>query len=165
MKIFGFITNPVKKRVGAVNDKTSEYLRNQMGKLGHKWRLAGRIRLINRFAVKHPKATFGFTTGFLTLMLLITLYTGATPDDDLRMNDIVDVGTTASTYSTLQERKKVESHYISSLAQKAIVLKSQVDSLNNKKPKSPQDSALLISKAQELHFILTRLNKTNHDKD
>ena len=52
------------------------WLQPKLGKAGERLRLAGRIRLANIWARKHPKRTFACVTGILSLLLVCSLVTG-----------------------------------------------------------------------------------------
>ena len=49
------------------------WLQPKLGKAGERLRLAGRIRLANIWARKHPKRTFACVTGTLSLLLVCSL--------------------------------------------------------------------------------------------
>ena len=49
------------------------WLQPKLGVIGTRYRLAARIRLANRWAAKHPKATFAGVTGTLLLLLVSTV--------------------------------------------------------------------------------------------
>ena len=49
------------------------WLQPKLGVIGTRYRLAARIRLANRWAAKHPKATFTGVAGTLLLLLVSTV--------------------------------------------------------------------------------------------
>ena len=49
------------------------WLQPRLGAIGTRYRLAARIRLANRWAAKHPKATFAGVAGTLLLLLVSTV--------------------------------------------------------------------------------------------
>ena len=49
------------------------WLQPRLGAIGTRYRLSARIRLANRWAAKHPKATFAGVTGTLLLLLVSTV--------------------------------------------------------------------------------------------
>ena len=49
------------------------WLKPKLGAIGIKYRLAGRIRLANIWARKHPRRTFAYVTGSLLLVLVANI--------------------------------------------------------------------------------------------
>ena len=49
------------------------WLQPKLGAIGIKYRLAGRIRLANIWARKHPRRTFAYVTGSLLLVLVANI--------------------------------------------------------------------------------------------
>ena len=49
------------------------WLQPKLGVIGTRYRLSARIRLVNRWAAKHPKTTFAGVAGTLLLLLVSTV--------------------------------------------------------------------------------------------
>mgnify|MGYP000174645999 CR=1 FL=1 len=139
------------------------WLQPKLGKAGERLRLAGRIRLANIWARKHPKRTFACVTGVLSLLLVCSLVTGrgSSNRDSMvkpEINGIASMEPLFQGFRTIQSNKGL--HRITMLE----LADSGLDSLIAIRRKSHGDSLRIVRQYRRLENIVKFINnKEGHD--
>ena len=110
------------------------WLQPKLGKAGERLRLAGRIRLANIWARKHPKRTFACVTG--------TLFQG---------------------FRTIQSNKGLHRVTMLELADSGRAIRRELDSLIAMPRKTHGDSLRIVRQYRKLENIVKFINNGEHD--
>lgn len=149
-----------------------EWLRPKLGSLGYRYRLAGRIRLANVWARKHPKRTFGYVTGSLLFLLAVNIaldnrivpqsevnfrYTGPNESSSIALVDPMFEG-----FRTIQANKTAHRGSLVKLVAKGQALHEELDSLIALPHKTHMDSIHIIRNYRKLESIVKSLKNNDH---
>ena len=133
------------------------WLQPKLGAVGTRYRLAGRIRLANIWARKHPKRTFAYVTGSLFFLLASTVIIDSMTLSDQREPDVSSIAQLEPIFSgfrTIQANKSV--HRTTQL------LREKLDSLIAIPHKSHQDSIHIVQSYNRLESIVKSLKNNDH---
>ena len=142
------------------------WLQPKLGKAGERLRLAGRIRLANIWARKHPKRTFACVTGVLSLLLVCSLVTGNDRPDNVDEQDISAIASMEPLFQgfrTIQSNKGLHRATIQELADSGRAIRQELDSLIAMPKKSHGDSLRIVRQYRRLENIVKFINNGEHD--
>lgn len=162
------------------------WLQPKLGAIGIKYRLAGRIRLANIWARKHPKRTFAYVTGSLLLVLVANIAVDSLfanpnePNEPNELNELNELsaqsGKTNSNelsaiapvdpmlegFRTIQANKTVHRSTLMDLTAKGQLLHEELDSLIALPHKTHADSMHIIQSYRQLESIVKSLKNNDH---
>lgn len=143
------------------------WLQPKLGKAGERLRLAGRIRLANIWARRHPKRTFACVTGILSLLLVCSLVTGNDkPDnaDEQGISAIASMEPLFQGFRTIQSNKGLHRVTMLELADSGRAIRRELDSLIAMPRKSHGDSLRIVRQYRRLENIVKFINNNGeHD--
>lgn len=145
------------------------WLQPKLGKAGERLRLAGRIRLANIWARKHPKRTFACVTGVLSLLLVCSLVTGRGSSNRDSMvkpdiNGIASMEPLFQGFRTIQSNKGLHRATIQELADSGRAIRRELDSLIAMPRKTHGDSLRIVRQYKRLENIVKFINNNGeHD--
>lgn len=145
------------------------WLQPKLGKAGERLRLAGRIRLANIWARKHPKRTFACVTGVLSLLLVCSLVTGrgSSNRDSMVKPDINGIASMEALFQgfrTIQSNKGLHRVTMLELADSGRAIRRELDSLIAMPRKTHGDSLRIVRQYRRLENIVKFINnKEGHD--
>lgn len=144
------------------------WLQPKLGKAGERLRLAGRIRLANIWARKHPKRTFVCVTGILSLLLVCSLVTERdSPEKDCiikpDINGIASMEPLFQGFRTIQSNKGLHRVTMLELADSGRAIRRELDSLIAMPRKSHGDSLRIVRQYRRLENIVKFINNGEHD--
>ena len=145
------------------------WLQPKLGQAGERLRLAGRIRLANIWARKHPKRTFACVTGILSLLLVCSLVTGRDCSNGNSMvkpdiNGIASMEPLFQGFRTIQSNKGLHRVTMLELADSGRAIRRELDSLIAIRRKSHGDSLRIVRQYRRLENIVKFINnKEGHD--
>lgn len=147
------------------HEQIRAWLQPKLGRLGTRYRLAARIRLANRWAMKHPKRTFAYVVGCLTFLLVGTIaldqfYTSKESEPNVSM--IANMEPMFEGFRTIQANKDVHRHTLQDMALKGQVLRYQLDSMIAIPHKSHADSIRIIQSYKQLESIVHSLKNNDN---
>ena len=138
-----------------------------MGKAGERLRLAGRIRLANIWARKHPKRTFACVTGTLSLLLVCSLITDNNRPDNADAHDISTIASMEPLFQgfrAIQSNKGLHRVTMLELADSGRAIRRELDSLIAIRRKSHGDSLRIVRQYRRLENIVKFINNNGeHD--
>ena len=142
------------------------WLRPRLGKAGERLRLAGRIRLANIWARKHPKRTFACVTGILSFLLVCSLVT-ANDTDNADAHDISAIASMEPLFQgfrAIQSNKGLHRVTMLELADSGRAIRRELDSLIAIRQKSHGDSLRIVRQYRRLENIVKFINNNGeHD--
>ena len=115
------------------------WLQPRLGAIGTRYRLSARIRLANRWAAKHPKATFAGVTG--TLATMEPVFQG---------------------FRTIQANKDIHRSVLTDMTVKGQLLRHELDSMIAIPVKSREDSLQIILKYRQLENIVKSIKNNDN---
>ena len=145
------------------------WLQPKLGKAGERLRLAGRIRLANIWARKHPKRTFACVTGILSLLLVCSLVTGRGSSNGNSMvkpdiNGIASMEPLFQGFHAIQSNKGLHRVTMLELADSGRAIRRELDSLIAIRQKSHGDSLRIVRQYRRLENIVKFINNNGeHD--
>lgn len=145
------------------------WLQPKLGKAGERLRLAGRIRLANIWARKHPKRTFACVTGILSLLLVCSLVTGRGSSNGNSMvkpdiNGIASMKPLFQGFRAIQSNKGLHRVTMLELADSGRAIRRELDSLIAIRQKSHGDSLRIVRQYRRLENIVKFINNNGeHD--
>ena len=144
------------------------WLQPKLGKAGERLRLAGRIRLANIWARKHPKRTFACVTGVLSLLLVCSLVTerGSPEKDNIIVPDINGIASMEPLFQgfrTIQSNKGLHRVTMLELADSGRAIRRELDSLIAMPHKTHGDSLRIVRQYRRLENIVKFINNGEHD--
>lgn len=142
------------------------WLQPKLGKAGERLRLAGRIRLANIWARKHPKRTFACVTGVLSLLLACSLVTGNDRPDNVNEQDIGAIAGMEPLFQgfrTIQSNKGLHRATMLELADSGRAIRRELDSLIAMPRKTHGDSLRIVRQYRRLENIVKFINNGEHD--
>lgn len=144
------------------------WLQPKLGKAGERLRLAGRIRLANIWARKHPKRTFACVTGTLSLLLVCSLVMNNSKPDGT--DNAHGIGAIASMeplfqgFRTIQSNKGLHRATIQELTDSGRAIRRELDSLIAMPRKTHGDSLRIVRQYKRLENIVKFIkNNGEHD--
>lgn len=143
------------------------WLKPKLGKAGERLRLAGRIRLANIWARKHPKRIFACVTGTLSLLLVCSLVMNNSKLDGT--DNAHGIGAIASMeplfqgFRTIQSNKGLHRATMLELADSGRAIRRELDSLIAMPKKSHGDSLRIVRQYRRLENIVKFINNGEHD--
>ncbi len=143
----------------------SGWLRPRLGAVGLRWRLPARIRLVNRWATRHPKKTFCYVTGAL-LMILVADFalTGAMDEkNNPDMEHIANVEPMFRGFRTIQANKDEHRKTVLELAGQGQAIRQELDSMIRIPAKTRDDSISIMRKYGQLEQIVKSLKQNDND--
>ena len=139
------------------------WLQPKLGAVGTKYRLAGRIRLANIWARKHPRRTFAYVTGALFFLLASTVAIDSMTLSDKREPDVaVGLEAVFAGFRTIQANKSIHRSTLTELTQEGQQLREELDSLIAIPRKSHQDSIHIVQSYNRLESIVKSLQNNDH---
>ena len=129
------------------------WLQPKLGKAGERLRLAGRIRLANIWARKHPKRTFACVTGVLSLLLVCSLVTANDKPDNADAHDISTIASMEPLFQgfrTIQSNKGLHRVTMLELTDSGRAIRRELDSLIAISRKSHGDSLRIVRQYRRL---------------
>lgn len=150
----------IKKRGRKISAKvfnqTSRGLSGYFGKWSAGWRIQGRLKLFSRWGKRHPKRLCIYYVAFALVILsvnilfsIISLSHPNTDQDSLGLSQIVN-SSPVSGMTQININREVINATIDEYASTSLLLASRLDSLNNIKEKSREDSIEMVSIYQKL---------------
>lgn len=142
------------------------WLQPKLGKAGERLRLAGRIRLANIWARRHPKRTFACVTGILSLLLVCSLVTGNDKHDNADEQGISAIASMEPLFQgfrTIQSNKGLHRVTMLELADSGRAIQRELDSLIAIRQKSHGDSLRIVRQYRKLENIVKFINNGEHD--
>ena len=143
------------------------WLQPKLGKAGERLRLAGRIRLANIWARKHPKRTFACVTGTLSLLLVCSLFmNNGQPDGTDNAHGIGAIASMEPLFQgfrTIQSNKGLHRVTMLELADSGRAIRQELDSLIAIRRKSHGDSLRIVRQYRRLENIVKFINNGEHD--
>ena len=139
------------------------WLQPKLGAVGTRYRLAGRIRLANIWARKHPRRTFAYVTGSLFFLLASSVAIDSMTLSDKREPDVSSIAQLEPIFAgfrTIQANKSV--HRTTLLTQEGQLLREELDSLIAIPRKSHQDSIHIVQSYNRLESIVKSLQNNDH---
>ena len=141
------------------------WLQPKLGKAGESLRLAGRIRLANIWARKHPKRTFACVTGTLSLLLVCSLIMNNSKPDGT--DNAHGIGVIANMEPLFQGFRTIQSnkglHRATMLEDSGRAIRRELDSLIAMPKKSHGDSLRIVRQYRRLENIVKFINNGEHD--
>ena len=103
----------------------------KLGVIGTRYRLAARIRLANRWAAKHPKATFTGVAGTLLLLLVSTVAidSGNGKQSEPDVSSITNLEPMFQGFRTIQANKDIHRSVLTEMTVKGQLLRHELDSM------------------------------------
>lgn len=144
------------------------WLQPKLGAIGIKYRLAGRIRLANIWARKHPRRTFAYVTGSLLLVLVANIAVDSLFANSNELNKpnelsvIAPVDPMLEGFRTIQANKTVHRGTLMDLTAKGQLLHEELDSLIALPHKTHTDSVHIIQSYRQLESIVKSLKNNDH---
>lgn len=147
------------------------WLQPKLGAIGIKYRLAGRIRLANIWAKKHPRRTFAYVTGSLLLVLVANIAVDSLFAKSNELNEpnelnelcvIVPVDPMLEGFRAIQANKTVHRGTLMDLTAKGQLLHEELDSLIALPHKTHADSVHIIQSYRQLESIVKSLKNNDH---
>ena len=141
------------------------WLQPKLGAIGTKYRLAGRIRLANIWARKHPRRTFAYVTGSLFFLLASTVFIDGIGQQNKREPDVSSIAQLEPIFAgfrTIQANKSVHRTTLSELTREGQLLREELDSLIAIPRKSHQDSIHIVQSYNRLESIVKSLQNNDH---
>lgn len=144
------------------------WLQPKLGAIGIKYRLAGRIRLANIWARKHPRRTFAYVTGSLLLVLVGNIAVDSLFANSNELNKpnelsvIAPVDPMLEGFRTIQANKTVHRGTLMDLTAKGQLLHEELDSLIALPHKTHTDSVHIIQSYRQLESIVKSLKNNDH---
>ena len=133
------------------------WLQPKLRAVGTRYRLAGRIRLANIWARKHPKRTF-FLLASTVAIDSMTLSDKREPD----VSSIAQLEPIFSGFRTIQTNKSVHRSTLTKLTHEGQLLREELDSLIAIPRKSHQDSIHIVQSYNRLESIVKSLQNNDH---
>ena len=135
------------------------WLQPKLGAVGTKYRLAGRIRLANIWARKHPRRTFAYVTGSLVFLLASTVLIDGIGQQNNREPDVSSIAQLEPIFAgfrTIQANKSVHRTTLTELTHEGQLLREELDSLiaipRNPTSTFPPQNFPVIQHLQFLHI-------------
>lgn len=147
------------------------WLQPKLGAIGIKYRLAGRIRLANIWARKHPRRTFAYVTGSLLLVLVANIAVDGLfaksnelnePNELNELSVIAPVDPMLEGFRAIQANKTVHWGTLMDLTAKSQLLHEELDSLIALPHKTHADSIHIIQSYRQLESIVKSLKNNDH---
>jgi len=147
------------------------WLQPKLGAIGIKYRLAGRIRLANIWAKKHPRRTFAYVTGSLLFVLVANIAVDGLlansnelnePNELNELSAIAPVDPMLEGFRTIQAYKTVHRSTLMNLTAKGQLLHEELDSLIALPHKTHADSVHIIQSYRQLESIVKSLKNNDH---
>lgn len=147
------------------------WLQPKLGAIGIKYRLAGRIRLANIWAKKHPRRTFAYVTGSLLLVLVANIAVDSLFAKSNELNEpnelnelcvIAPVDPMLEGFRAIQANKTVHRGTLMDLTAKGQLLHEELDSLIALPHKTLADSVHIIQSYRQLESIVKSLKNNDH---
>lgn len=149
------------------------WLQPKLGAVGTRYRLAGRIRLANIWARKHPRRTFACVVGSLAFLLAgniagDVLLTGNRETDEAAwtgtesLNGIALVEPMFQGFRTIQANKNVHRTTLMELTDRGQELREELDSLIALPRKSHADSIRIVQRYRQLEHIVQSLKNNDN---
>ena len=147
------------------------WLQPKLGAIGIKYRLAGRIRLANIWAKKHPRRTFAYVTGSLLFVLVANIAMDGLlansnelnePNELNELSAIAPVDPMLEGLRTIQANKTVHRSTLMNLTAKGQLLHEELDSLIALPHKTHADSVHIIQSYRQLESIVKSLKNNDH---
>lgn len=147
------------------------WLQPKLGAIGIKYRLAGRIRLANIWAKKHPRRTFAYVTGSLLFVLVANIAMDGLlansnelnePNELNELSAIAPVDPMLEGFRTIQANKTVHRSTLMNLTAKGQLLHEELDSLIALPRKTHADSVHIIQSYRQLESIVKSLKNNDH---
>ena len=147
------------------------WLQPKLGAIGIKYRLAGRIRLANIWARKHPRRTFAYVTGSLLLVLVANIAVDGLfaksnelnePNELNELSVIAPVDPMLEGFRAIQANKTVHRGTLMDLTAKGQLLHEELDSLIALPHKTHADSMHIIQSYRQLESIVKSLKNNDH---
>lgn len=147
------------------------WLQPKLGAIGIKYRLAGRIRLANIWARKHPRRTFAYVTGSLLLVLVANIAVDGLfaksnelnePNELNELSVIAPVDPMLEGFRAIQANKTVHRGTLMDLTAKGQLLHEELDSLIALPHKTHADSIHIIQSYRQLESIVKSLKNNDH---
>ena len=147
------------------------WLQPKLGAIGIKYRLAGRIRLANIWARKHPRRTFAYVTGSLLLVLVVnitmdSLFANSNelnePNELNELSVIAPVDPMLEGFRAIQANKTAHRGTLMDLTAKGQLLHEELDSLIALPNKTHADSVHIIQSYRQLESIVKSLKNNDH---
>ncbi len=134
------------------------WLQPKLGAVGTRYRLAGRIRLANIWARKHPRRTFAYVTGSLFFLLASTVAIDSMTLSDKREPDvssIVQLEPVFAGFRTIQANKSIHRSTLTELTQEG-------DSMTLSDKREPDVSSIVQLEPVFAGFRTIQANKSIH---
>ena len=147
------------------------WLQPKLGAIGIKYRLAGRIRLANIWAKKHPRRTFAYVTGSLLFVLVANIAMDSLfvksnelnePNELNELSVIAPVDPMLEGFRAIQANKTVHRGTLMDLTAKGQLLHEELDSLITLPHKTHADSVHIIQSYRQLESIVKSLKNNDH---
>ena len=141
------------------------WLQPKLGAVGTRYRLAGRIRLANIWARKHPKRTFAYVTGSLFFLLARTVLIDGVGQQNNREPDVSSIAQLEPVFAgfrTIQANKSIHRSTLTELTHEGKLLREELDSLIAIPRKSHQDSIHIVQSYNRLESIVQSLQNNDH---
>ena len=147
------------------------WLQPKLGAIGIKYRLAGRIRLADIWARKHPLRTFAYVTGSLLLVLVANIAVDGLfaksnelnePNELNELSVIAPVDPMLEGFRAIQANKTVHRGTLMDLTAKGQLLHEELDSLIALPHKTHTDSVHIIQSYRQLESIVKSLKNNDH---
>ena len=141
------------------------WLQPKLGAVGTRYRLAGRIRLANIWARKHPKRTFAYVTGSLFFLLASTVAIDSMTLSDKREPDVSSIAQLEPVFAgfrTIQANKDIHRSELTDMTVKGQLLHHELDSMIAIPVKSREDSLRIILKYRQLENIVKSIKNNDN---
>ena len=141
------------------------WLQPKLGAVGTRYRLAGRIRLANIWARKHPKRTFAYVTGSLFFLLASTVAIDSMTLSDKREPDVSSIAQLEPVFAgfrTIQANKDIHRSALTDMTVKGQLLHHELDSMIAIPVKSREDSLRIILKYRQLENIVKSIKNNDN---
>ena len=146
---------------------------SRLGEVGTRFRLAGRIRLANRWARKHPLRTFACVVGSLAFLLAGNIAGDVLLTDNRKTDEAVWTGTESFNgialvepmfqgFRAIQANKNVHRTTLMELTGRGQELREELDSLIAIPRKSHADSIRIVQRYQQLEHIVQSLKNNDN---
>lgn len=146
------------------HNAVSLWLQPKINRIGQRIRLAGRIRLANRWARKHPKKMFSLSFGTLFILFLTTFFHGPAEEKSIIPDD-VGVQSALTGLSTIIDYRNYHENTVNALALQGGAIKREIDSLVSLPNKTSEDSIRIFQNYRKLNVIINNLKPTQHEKN
>jgi len=139
------------------------WLQPKLGIIGARYRLAARIRLANRWAAKHPKATFAGVAGTLLLLVsTIAIDSGNGKQSEPDVSSIAAMEPVFQGFRTIQANKDIHRSALTDMTVKGKLLHHELDSMIAIPVKSREDSLRIILKYRQLENIVKSIKNNDN---